>query len=88
MDITGLYMLSTEIGGQRHSSSSQLKQQKLANTRAERESTLTLTVVNPNIRIASGLYILDMEAKMGHHGIPNPYRRLSYPVRPRSWVPS
>jgi hypothetical protein len=49
--------------------------QELAGWRAQRRGAQTLTVVDPNARIADGLPILDVAAEMDHYGIPDPYGR-------------
>jgi hypothetical protein len=46
---------------------------KLADWRANRRGPQTLTVVDPNTRIANGLPILDVCAEMDHYGINDPY---------------
>jgi hypothetical protein len=38
----------------------------------------TLTVINPKVRVANRLPILDMAAEMSHYGVPNPYGRTMY----------
>lgn len=40
-----------------------------------RRGAQTLTVLDPNARIADGLPILDVRAEMNNYGIPDPYRR-------------
>jgi hypothetical protein len=49
--------------------------QKLAVWRADRRGPQTLTVVDPNTRIADGLPILDVRAEMDHYGVTSPYRK-------------
>jgi hypothetical protein len=47
--------------------------QELAVWRANRRGPQTLTVVDPNTRIADGLPILDVRAEMDHYGVKDPY---------------
>ncbi|KAK2797613.1 hypothetical protein FQN50_009126 [Emmonsiellopsis sp. PD_5] len=49
--------------------------QELADSRAAKRGAQTITVANPNVRIANGLPMLDMDAEMHHYGIPDPYKR-------------
>jgi hypothetical protein len=49
--------------------------QELADWRVRRRGAQTLTVLDPNARIADGLPILDIAAEMDHYGIPDPYGR-------------
>jgi hypothetical protein len=46
---------------------------KLANMRAPRRGAQTLTVVDPNVRLAAGLPVLDVLAEMEHYRITDPY---------------
>jgi hypothetical protein len=47
--------------------------QDLADLRTQRRGAQTLTVLDPNARIAEGLPILDIRAEMDHYGITDPY---------------
>jgi len=51
--------------------------EELANFRAQRpyRGAQTLTVVDPNVRLAAGRPILDVAAEMGYYGIIDPYGR-------------
>ncbi|QKX62542.1 uncharacterized protein TRUGW13939_09703 [Talaromyces rugulosus] len=57
---------------------SKIALQSLANYREGRRGTQTITVVNPNARIAKGLPVLDMMNEMDYYDVPNPYGRISY----------
>jgi len=50
---------------------------KMANWRASQRGPQTLTVLDPNARMADGLPILDVLAEMDHYGIKNPYKKLN-----------
>lgn len=53
--------------------------QDLADMRVEKKrGRQTLTVVNPNVRVANRMPILDMAAEMAYYGVQNPYGRSSY----------
>jgi hypothetical protein len=45
----------------------------LAKWRKAKRGTQTLTAINPNIRLGSGLPILDLDTEMEHYKISNPY---------------
>jgi hypothetical protein len=49
----------------------------LANSRSRKiwRKHQTLIVIDPNVRIAKGLPVLDVIAEMAHYGIEDPYRR-------------
>jgi hypothetical protein len=51
--------------------------QELANLRATRphRAAQTLTVVDPNVRLAAGFPVLDVAAEMDHYDISDPYGR-------------
>lgn len=49
--------------------------QELADWRANRRGPQTLTVVDPNTRIADGQPILDVGAEMDQYGLEDPYGR-------------
>ncbi|CRG89886.1 hypothetical protein PISL3812_06925 [Talaromyces islandicus] len=53
--------------------------QELANRRAENEyrGAQTVTAINPNIRIAKGLPVLDMKAEMEYYEVSDLYRKSS-----------
>jgi hypothetical protein len=52
--------------------------QELADWRANRRGPQTLTVVDPNTRIANGLPILDVRAEMDYYGVKDPYGKYQY----------
>ncbi|KAL3468095.1 hypothetical protein BJX64DRAFT_246868 [Aspergillus heterothallicus] len=45
------------------------------NWRKKKRGNQTITVVNPNVRIAKGLPVLNMVDEMRHYGVPDPYGR-------------
>jgi hypothetical protein len=51
--------------------------QEMAPWRAGRRGPQTLTVVDPNTRIADRLPILDVRAEMDHYGLNDPYGKLN-----------
>jgi hypothetical protein len=52
--------------------------QALADPRVNRRGPQTLTVVDPNTRIADRLPILDVRAEMDYYGVENPYGKVEY----------
>lgn len=50
---------------------------QLADIRSAKRGAQTITAVSPNVRVVSGLPILDMDAEMRHYEIPDPYKRSS-----------
>ena len=51
--------------------------QEMAVLRSKNRGAQTLTVLNPNVRIADRLPILDVLAEMDHYGITDPYKKSS-----------